>query len=205
MLCLRIVIDFDVHEIFQPHAGRKEVHLLLECLLLIGISNQKSQILNFLKTLYSFQPITRIIKVLVSTPNTLYLGLTSDLLDAGCERRWRFCGWQERLWWWHWPLWKTQSRDGEKHTQTCILRCPGSIPTLQKNEVSSVWNKDTQTKYMSECVLISYMEIHIDCLYISLKICKLKFLKHDKTHKEFKWCISCILLQFSCWYHSSRN
>lgn len=28
------------------------------------------------------------------------------------------------------------------------------------------------------------MEIHIDCLYISLKICKLKFLKHNKTHKE---------------------
>lgn len=55
MLCLRIVIDFDVHGIFQPHAGMKEVHLLIECLLLIG--NQKSQILNFLTTLYSFQPI----------------------------------------------------------------------------------------------------------------------------------------------------
>ena len=44
MLCLRIVIDYDVHGIFQPHTGMKEVHLLIECLLLIG--NQKSQILN---------------------------------------------------------------------------------------------------------------------------------------------------------------
>lgn len=53
MLCLRIVIDYDVHGIFQPHAGMKEVHLLIECLLLIGIQ-KRSQILNaFLKnTIY---------------------------------------------------------------------------------------------------------------------------------------------------------
>ena len=52
-----IVIDHDVHGIFQPHAGMKEVHLLIECLLLIGIQ-KRSQILNaFLKNTIYFNPL----------------------------------------------------------------------------------------------------------------------------------------------------